>query len=138
MRRLQAGRGLRHDVHGPRGIQGTVGQHASQRGPVDQFHDQIRLRPRGRLVVVIDARDVLVPQRRGVPRLGPEPGQGFWLLSISGMQQLDGDRPRQGGIGSAPYLAEPAGTDRLIKPITAGEEVSGEDHQSVVTLIGGP
>ena len=137
VRRLQAGRGLRNDVHGPRGIQGTAGQHASQRGPVDQFHDQIGLRTLGRLVVVIDVRDVLMPQGRGVPRLGPEPGQGFWLLGVSGMKQLDGHRPRQGDIGSAPYLAEPAGTDRLIKLITAGEEVSGEDHQSVVTLIGG-
>ena len=56
-----------------------------------------------------------MPQGRGVQRPGPEPGPGFWLLSVSGMQQLDGNRPRQGGIGSAPYLAEPAGTDRLIK-----------------------
>ena len=93
VRRLQAGRSLSDDVHGPRGIQETPGQHASQRGPVDQFHHQIGLRPLGRLVVVIDMRDVLVPQGRGVPRLGPEPSQGFRLLSVSGMQELDGDRP---------------------------------------------
>jgi hypothetical protein len=73
-----------------------------------------------------------------VLRTGPEPGQGFWLLGVSGMQQLDGDGPRQGYIGSAPYLAERAGTDGLIKLLTAGENVSGEDHQSVVTLIDGP
>jgi hypothetical protein len=53
------------------------------------------------------------------------------------MQQLDGDRPRQGGIGSAPYLAEPAGTDRLIKLVTAGEQSSPKNHQPVVTRISG-
>ena len=82
---LQA-RPLSDDVHSPRGIQGTAGQHASQRGPVDQFHYQIGLRSLGRIVVVIDVRDVLVPQGRGVQRLGPEPGQSSWLLSVSGMQ----------------------------------------------------
>ena len=73
----------------------------------------------------------------GVQRRGPEPGQGCWLLGVSGMQQLDGDRPRQGGIGSAPYLAEPAGTDRLIKLVTAGEQSSPKNHQPVVTRISG-
>jgi hypothetical protein len=36
VRRLQAGRGLRDYIHGPRDIQGTAGQHASQRRPVDR------------------------------------------------------------------------------------------------------
>jgi hypothetical protein len=31
-------------------------------------------------------RDVLVPQGRSAQRLGPEPSQSSWLLSVSGMQ----------------------------------------------------
>ena len=138
VRCLQAGRGLRHDVHAPRGIQGPAGEHAGQSGPVDQFHDQVGLQAAGRLVVIIDVRDVLVPHGCGVPRLGLEPGQGLWLLSMTRVQQLDRDRPQQDGIGRAPHLTEPAPADRLIKPITTGEEVSGQPHQSVVTLISGP
>ena len=73
-----------------------------------------------------------------MPCLGPESGQGFCLPSVSRMQELDGDRPRQGGISSAPYLAEPAGTDGLIKPITTGEKSSHGNHQRSLPIINGP
>jgi hypothetical protein len=138
VRGLQPGRGLRDDVHGPPGIQRAAGEHASQTGPVDQLHDQIGPCAIGGLVVVINVRDVHVPHGRGAPRLGPEPGQGLWLPGVARIQQLDRDRPRQDGIRRAPYLAKPAYADRLIKPITTGEEGSGEGHQPVVTLISGP
>jgi nitrite reductase/ring-hydroxylating ferredoxin subunit len=52
VRRLQAGRRLSDDVHGPHGIQGAAGQHASQAGPLDQLHHQIGLRHAGRGPVV--------------------------------------------------------------------------------------
>ena len=124
VRRLQPGRGLREDVHGPRGIQRSAGQHASQAGAVDQLHGQIGRQALSLLVVVIDVHDVLVPQDCGVPRLGPEPGQGLRLPGVTRMQQLDRDRPRQGSISRPPHLTKPASADRLIKPITTREEVS--------------
>jgi hypothetical protein len=117
VRGLQARRHLGDDVHGPRRIQGAIIQHAFQRRPLDQFHHQVGLAGPG-LTVVIDPRDVLVRQRSGVQRLGLEPGPGFWLMGVGGMQQLDRDRPRQHRIGGSPHRAVPARTDYLIKQVT--------------------
>ena len=75
---------------------------------------------------------------RGVPRLGPEAGQGFGLPGVSGVQQLDGHRPGARAASVARHTSlNPPAPSCSSSTITAGEEVSGEDHQSVVTLIGG-
>ncbi len=61
--------------------------------------------------------------------LGLEAGLGFGLQGVTGMQQLDGDRPGQNGIGGSPYLAVPTGADRFIQGVTIIEERRGTGHQ---------
>jgi hypothetical protein len=68
-------------------------------------------------------------QGSGVPRLGLEPGQRLARLGVTGVQQLDRDRPGQDGVGGPPYLALPADADALVKDVTAGEERRGKGHQ---------
>ena len=50
-------------------------------------------------------------------------------MGVPGVQQLDGHRSRQDGIGAPPYLAEPAGADFLIKPVTTIQQRRGNGHQ---------
>jgi len=129
VRGLQAGRGLRDDIHGPRGVQRAVGQHGLQGRPVDQLHHQVGRMLVRRLAVVVDLRNVLVRQGSGVPRLGLEPGQRIAALGVTGMQQLDRDRPGQDGIRRTPHLAISAGADLLIQHVTATEDRSSQGHQ---------
>jgi hypothetical protein len=53
---------------------------------------------------------------------------GLGLIGVTGVQQLDGDRSLEGGIGGSPYFAESAGADLLIKRVTTIEERRGNGH----------
>jgi hypothetical protein len=72
-----------------------------------------------------------------VPRFGLEAGLGLGLQGVTGMQQLDGDRPGQNGIGGSPYLAVPAGGDPFIRGVTITEERRGNGHQRPLPPIPG-
>jgi hypothetical protein len=136
MGHIQAGRDLDDDVHGSRCVEGTVGQHPSERRPFDEFHHQVRLSA-GLFAIVVDTRDVLVGQRPGVPRLSLEPGPGFGLVGVNSVQQLYGHRPHEHGIASSPYLAEPAGGESFLKHVAIIQERGGSGHGAVITLKSG-
>jgi hypothetical protein len=129
MRDLQPGRGLRDDVHAPRGAEGAAGQDVLEGGSVHQFHHQIRWLLISGLAVVVDPRDVGMRQGPGMPCLGLEPGQGVGLPGITGMQQLDRDRPGQDSVHRAPHLAVAATADLFGQFVAAAEDHSGQSHQ---------
>ena len=131
MRRLQARRDLRDDIHRPPGGQRACGQHVRQGRPVDQLHDQVGLPIIG-LAVVVDTCDVFVGQGSCVAGLGLEPGQSLGVAGVASVQQLDGYRTGQDGIRGPPDLAVTSGADGLIKDITTVEERRGKGHQRLV------
>ena len=103
---------------------GPLGEHGLERGPGYEFHHQVGRLAVGRLAVVVDLRDVLVGQGRGVLCLGPEPGHGLGLLGVALVQQLDRHGPGQHRIRRAPHLAVSADADLLVEHVTSAEDRS--------------
>src|SRR5581483_2997196 len=67
-------------------------------------------------------------KRRGVPGLGPEPGERHRILRAGLPEHLDGHSPAERDIGTAPHLAERASGDLLVKPVTARDRSTGVRH----------
>ena len=116
--RLADGRRVRGGL-APRQRQPMEGR-AGEAPPVDELHDEKRLRVR--LDVVVDADDVVARERRKRPRLPREPAAPILLRRDERPQELDGDVALEPRVARAPDDAHPAFSDLLDQLVAASQD----------------
>jgi hypothetical protein len=119
VRRGQAGRRLRDDVHHPCRVHRAAGEHRGRRGPAGQFHHHEWRIGGGRLVVVVDAGDVLMAQRPRVPR--PARNRASFPASPAGPHRSNLTATRRPKITSVASHASP-------EPLTESRSSSRYRH----------
>src|SRR5699024_7773495 len=92
--------------------------------PVHQLHDQVA-RP-ALLAVVVHGGDVLVGQRRGVHRLGPQPVQEVLVAGELLTQHLRGHLPAPAQVGGHPPRTHPADREPLGELVALTEDEAGD------------